>query len=729
MDILVTGGCGFIGSHVAERFYKEGHKVFIIDNLTSGLRSNINFKHKFYEMAVEDKRCEDIFCINKFNVVVHLAAQTSVPASFENPYEDTVSNVTGLINMLSLSERYGVKRFIFISSAAVYGDPDQLPIDEDTETNPMAPYGISKLVGEMYCHKWHEIYGLSTVCLRLSNVYGPRQAAKGEGGVVSVFMKQILDGQSLTVYGDGKQTRDFIYVEDIADAVYRCVESSFCGVMNLSTNTEISINDLIDTLAHRADIKEVLHKEKRSGDISRSSMDNSRIKRELNWLPKYNFEEGLQKTFDWYASIYKKQEKETEDSKKSKTAKPRSKLVDYAIPFVESLLGFIAVILIERSFNRGDHFFIDLKLLYIILMGIAYGTKHSIMAVALSSSLFIISNASYGRDLISLFYDPNSLLHIAYYLFAGFSVGYTIDMKNRKVKSQDLKMEVTEKKLKFVTKVYNETIIVKNELQKQIMASQDSFGKIYSIIKELDTFDPEDVFSSAVQVMEKILKVNSIAIYVMSRNGLFARLVANSGSLSSHISKSMKVEDSPALKYIMYSKEIFFNKKLDPSLPIMMAPITDNGKTVAIISILELDFDNINLYYQNLFKVASDMISSSLSKAHRYQEATNDSRYISGTAILNRDSFEKLLHGKMQTKEKEMANYVLLCVDAADPADNLEHRISNTIRELDYIGLGKDNRLYILLSNTNEKEAGTVAIRLTDKGISTSIPAGADLIA
>jgi nucleoside-diphosphate-sugar epimerase len=300
MKVLVTGGYGFIGSFVAERFFKEGDEVYIIDNLSTGNKDNVKFKHKFYQLNVEDQTCEGVFQSNRFDVVIHLAAQVNVGTSMVNPYLDSQSNILGLTNILQLSTKYGVEKVVFASSAAVYGLNDDIPLKEDALCEPLSLYGINKWVGELYCKKWTEMFGVDTLCYRFSNVFGPKQGTVGEGGVISIFINNVLEGQPLQVFGDGEQTRDFIYVEDVAYAIYRGVEYDLKGVYNLSTNTETSVNDFIYTLGNLEDIKEVIYKEPKQGDIKFSRLENTKIKQDLEWEPLHNFQSGLEKTYDWF---------------------------------------------------------------------------------------------------------------------------------------------------------------------------------------------------------------------------------------------------------------------------------------------------------------------------------------------------------------------------------------------------------------------------------------------
>ncbi|GGH32138.1 NAD-dependent epimerase/dehydratase family protein [Paenibacillus segetis] len=301
MKVLITGGYGFIGSFVAEKFYQEGHDVILIDNMSSGNLKNIQYQHTSYIIDVESPACESIFEQHKIDAVIHLAAQINIVTSMENPYADTKSNILGLTNILQLSAKYQVKKFIFASSAAVYGMTDEVPLSETLHCRPVSPYGINKLLGEYYCDKWSELYNLDTLCFRFANVYGPRQGSVGEGGVVSIFMERLRNGQELQVYGSGDQTRDFIYVEDIADAIYTATldHSLQSGIMNLSTNTESSVNDLIEILSKLQPLPGVVNMSPRPGDIFRSTLDNSKLRSAMNWEPKFSLELGLRKTYEW----------------------------------------------------------------------------------------------------------------------------------------------------------------------------------------------------------------------------------------------------------------------------------------------------------------------------------------------------------------------------------------------------------------------------------------------
>ncbi|HWR43624.1 NAD-dependent epimerase/dehydratase family protein [Sporomusa sp.] len=301
MKALVTGGAGFIGSHTVDKMIDRGWDVTIIDNLSTGLRANINAGAKFIEMDIVSNDLPEVFVREKFDYVVHLAAQTAVPYSIEHPDTDCRVNLLGLVNVLEACRRTSVKRVVVASSAAVYGDADSLPIAEDGLLNPASFYGLTKLTGEKYLALYSQIHGVDYVALRYANVYGERQGEGGEGGVVSIFTRKIYQDQPVHIFGDGGQTRDFIYVGDVAEANCQALtapQTAANRVYNISTQTQISVNDLVAILAEAAG-KQVdkLYSPARAGDIYHSMLSNRAAVNDIYWKPQMPLAEGLQRTY------------------------------------------------------------------------------------------------------------------------------------------------------------------------------------------------------------------------------------------------------------------------------------------------------------------------------------------------------------------------------------------------------------------------------------------------
>ena len=304
MRILILGGAGFIGSHLVGLLNNSEHELVVLDNLSSGSRENIPPTVKFYQMDIRDNDLEKIFGEYHFDVVVNLAAQTMVPYSLEHPDEDANINILGLINVLNCCRKHSVQRVIFSSSAAVYGNNKNVPLKENETSMPTSFYGITKMTAEHYMRVYNELYGIDAIVLRFANVYGERQGNGGEGGVISIFAKRIASGLPISLFGDGEQTRDFVYAGDIAEAIAAALDFKGYHILNVSNANEVSINQLIENFAQVARKKiKVEYKEARPGDIYRSCLDNSCLKKELGILPQTTLQEGLLKTYDYFAEL------------------------------------------------------------------------------------------------------------------------------------------------------------------------------------------------------------------------------------------------------------------------------------------------------------------------------------------------------------------------------------------------------------------------------------------
>ncbi len=303
MNILVTGGAGFIGSHLVDGLIEEGHHVVIIDNLSTGSRKNLNPKAVFYEEDIRHAEALDrIFADEQVQIVFHEAAQTLVPYSMEHPKEDAELNIMGLINVLDMCRKYRVEKIIFSSSAAVYGDNLNVPLKEDQPLMPTSFYGLTKVTAEKYIQLYHDVFGLSYAILRYSNVYGERQGSHGEGGVVYVFSKALAQGRDLTIFGDGEQSRDFIYVKDVARANIKAMDAAVpSGIYNVSTAIETTINALKEILLYFSRVPvQVSYADARGGDIYRSALDNTAAKQVLQWKPATKLLQGLQATYSYF---------------------------------------------------------------------------------------------------------------------------------------------------------------------------------------------------------------------------------------------------------------------------------------------------------------------------------------------------------------------------------------------------------------------------------------------
>jgi UDP-glucose 4-epimerase len=307
MKALVTGGAGFIGSHLVDALIKRGDAVVVVDNLSTGRPENLNPAATFYQADICSSELERIFEKERPEIVNHQAAQTVIQKAMEDPVFDARQNILGSLNLISQCLRFKVKRVAYASSAGVYGEPKRLPVDESHAVTPISYYGISKHTVEHYLHVSHLETSLSYVVLRYANVYGPRQSPKGEAGVVAIFTRQMLQGERPTIFGKGDKTRDYIYVADVVTANLLAMEKSVSGVYNVGTGVETSDREMFDLVAELTGYEADPHYAGvRKGEIYRSCLDSGKARKEIGWQPRLALREGLAETVDYYRSIFGK---------------------------------------------------------------------------------------------------------------------------------------------------------------------------------------------------------------------------------------------------------------------------------------------------------------------------------------------------------------------------------------------------------------------------------------
>ena len=302
MRLVVTGGAGFIGSHVVDRLLGDGHEVAVVDDLSTGRRDNVNAAARLHVVDVRAPELRRIIDGTRPAAVVHLAAQAAVSRSVADPAFDASVNILGTLNLLDACGAARVRDVVYISTGgAAYGDTDVIPTPETHLTVPASPYGVSKVAAELYLDCWAALSGARGVSLRLANVYGPRQNPEGEAGVVAIFTSRLLGGRSCIVNGDGEQTRDYVYVADVADAVTRALaRSAATGPINVGTARQTTVNELYRMLAGAAGIERAAeHGQARPGEQRHSALDWSRARRLLEWTPATPLERGLAETVAW----------------------------------------------------------------------------------------------------------------------------------------------------------------------------------------------------------------------------------------------------------------------------------------------------------------------------------------------------------------------------------------------------------------------------------------------
>ncbi len=306
MKILVTGGAGFIGSHIVDALV-SGHEVTVVDDLSYGHRQQVNPQARFVELSITNPEIDGVFAKGEFDLVLHFAAQKGVRPSFEDPVLDAQLNVIGLLRVLEGAAAHGVKSVVHASTGGtIYGEAQQVPTPESAAIDPQSPYTITKRAGELYMRYYTKRHGIKGITLRLANIFGPRQDPAGEACVVSIFIERVLAGEPMIVYGDGAQTRDYLYVDDLVAAymaVIARIGSLAPGEYNVGTGEETTVNDVVSAVrAASGELCEVKHEAAIAGELRRSAIDSSAFMKACAWTPEVRFSDGVRKTWKWFAS-------------------------------------------------------------------------------------------------------------------------------------------------------------------------------------------------------------------------------------------------------------------------------------------------------------------------------------------------------------------------------------------------------------------------------------------
>jgi len=299
---LVTGGAGFIGSHLVDALVAAGRRVIVIDNLSTGSERNLNAAAEFHHLDIGSPAAGQLIVDSRPSAVLHLAAQASVPLSVRDPLADAKTNVLGTLNLMEASRRAGDGKFLFVSSGgAIYGEPEQVPAKETTPRRPVSPYGAAKLAAEIYLESYGATYGFDYTIIRPGNVFGPRQKPDGSAGVVAIFARAMLAGQPVTIFGDGEDQRDYVYVSDAVDCIERALMRGKRTAYNVGTGVETTVNALFRGLVSLTGYaKPPHHAPARPGDLRQSTLDASRAEQDLGWRPRTPFLEGLRRTVDYF---------------------------------------------------------------------------------------------------------------------------------------------------------------------------------------------------------------------------------------------------------------------------------------------------------------------------------------------------------------------------------------------------------------------------------------------
>lgn len=702
MRVLFVGGKDLVGTYSAARLYKEGNTVCWLTALEEGELWDSGVKGNIYRTSLKSSQCKSIFKANGFDVVIFMTSdhRDNIDSGLSKEYDSILPE---LMNILKLSYHYKVKQFVFLSSTELYKEEGITPILADL------------MAGEMLCNTWYERYSMPILTLRISSVYG---AASYENmGYVGYIARNMLGNNDIYTTYSKEGSIDLLYAEDAADAIYRAIEYKKTGSYNLCSGHAIAVTEYFRLLSEYYHYSGKIRFSK-DDKVKQLDLDTDTIKEELGWIAMHDFKDKLTQVLDQAKVLSDQEEKPTVKQKDSILYKCAVRIY----PFLENILLFlISIFVLNFTKDYSDFRFVDVRLVYVVIISATYGLKQSILSIILACISYGYSVLNAGIDLTYLIYSVETWTPFIMYIITGASVAYCVDKKKDDIEAIKEEHTILENKYIFLKDVYRQMCDVKEQLQRQIVGSKDSFGRVYELTTQLDASKPEMIYFRAIGILEDIMDTRCAAIYTLNSNNLsYARLMANSKSLAGTLSSSLKLTDYPELKEALLAKSIFINKKLIHDYPSFAAPIVDGDDVIALVILYDVDFEKFTLYYQNLFKVIVGLIQNNLVRAYKYNRGVFVTPYIEGTAVYTPQEFAQQLKIIEEAKADIKLEYVVAQVEVQQQsnisAKEVYQKVEPLLRSTDFIGYDGTN-YYVVLMQTGLKYIENISQRFSKAGL------------
>jgi len=703
MNILISGVSNSIALPLAKRFLKDKDRVVITSECLEKPKDLEGvIWHSIYPW---DDKYHIVLNSYKFDMIIYLPAREEdlLTKSEINPGQF----LSGLLNTLKWSSENKIRNFFYISSTEVYGKGNQT--SEISQPQPETINGRILLSGEEYCQYYRDAFDLNTTIIRIPNVYGNDSC----NCLLNNFIKKCIASKRVDIPYRENKLLNFIHILDIYDLILNVINEEIRSeqtVINLSADNSITFSKLAEMLGYH--FTQVKINFEPLQEIYTQPAEVFAAKNFYHWIAMHDLQAEWETIINSVTSTPVLKKRRTTKIKEffSKNREP--------LKWIELILGAILMqVFVETTDTFVQFKLLDIRLLFIILMGSIYGIKLGLLASLLASFSMLYSWNKLGLDWPLLIYNVENWLLFTLYFVAGSITGYVKDKKGDEIEFYKEENRLIDKKYGFLYDVYDNIRTLKDQFRQQLLGYRDSFGRIYNITRELDTLREEDVIYRALLILEDVLSNHTIAIYSLHQNNSFARLEASSQSIAGKTSKSLNLNNFPALTAAIEKKLVFQNNEMLLDYPIYCAPVYNEDQAVAMILVWEASFEQITLYYLNLLKVMSGLIQSALVRATIYLNANIQNNYLPGTKILTPESFAEILNIKYEMKKNKVSDFQLLRVNSNNKPVELYEQISKGIRNTDYVGMMKDNHVYILLSQADRLYINKIINRLEEFGV------------
>ncbi|HLO31123.1 MAG TPA: NAD-dependent epimerase/dehydratase family protein [Anaerolineales bacterium] len=713
MNILITGNLSSLTVTLVKELAKRKNRIVLASEAADklGIASDDTVVHSI-DPAGDTFR--DVMSSYGFDIAVFISTREEqlYPQSDLN----TGHQLDGLRNTLELCKYENLKHFFYISSTEVYGDMGD--VSEQATPQPASANGHTLLAGEQYCRIYHDKFGVNVSIMRLTNIYGPDEESGLLYGLITACQQQ----REVSLPARENCEINLLHVRDVADFLIRAIDEEYTPealVVNLAAAKPIAYSELARLLQHY--YPAVTFHFPEEGELYTKTAKVSSAKRIYDWIDEHRFSDELKSVVE---SVH--EERLPERSLPKVIGK---NLFHYPgiLKWIELTLGAVLTQFLSEMTGTLIQFkYVDFRLLFVVIMGSIYGLRTGLYAAILVSISILYTWIQLGFDWALLVYNVGNWFPFALYFTAGLITGYNHDRSENQILNAQKQVSLIYEKYSFLYGVFNDIRNLKDEFRERLLGYRDSFGKIFTITRELDQLQEQAIYLRALSILEEHMDNKNIAIYSLDWNRAFARLEANSASLNEEISKSLRLSDFPELLCHIEQGTIFQNTALLPNYPAYMVPIFNNtypfNVPAAMIVIWSVKFEQYSTYYYNLLKVICGLIQASLIRATLFSNANYERMYLPTTRILNHEAFREAFSIRVEMKKNRISDFQLIVLD------NLDHNIQNVypciseeIRDDDIIGMGNDGNYYILLSQADKLTAQDVVARLTRIGIQSRL--------
>lgn len=733
IKVLVLGSYNPLTLSLISRLDREGNTVFVITGTSRKTRKKPKGVFQEYNFSCDSESMKHIIDNIEADIAIFGGSMDSL-YDLENQPRHIAKFLAGMTNIVLSLKDSTIKQFIYVSNLSVFSGNIESVIDKETDPNPRSNVEKTKLVGEYICKNYDKERKFKVTVLRFSEIYGSYENDYLESNIVTRICRQAIRDQEIEIIKNKKH-----YIIDVDDAVEAINEA-----MNKSDiSYELSDPNELYELYHVGAGEEDTYYEEELVEILKSRLipeDRKLIKtkivedasdiieadfnmdktRQLNYKTKYKIKDKIDRL---YIAIGKSIDRDEKSNQRvsfiARILKIDGEVKNKILPFIENLAFFILLnLFIHFTRSMSFHSVIDMYLLYVVMIGLIYGFGQTIFTIVLSVIVKTYTSYSWDMKMVALT-DYYMYLWVLQLFAIGVSVGYLKEQYKMKVLDVRDRNDQLSSDLSEVQEINSGNEEIKALYEKRLLNYKDSFGRIYEIISEIDTIEPQAVIFKSIQVVRKVMNSQDISIYMRTENSSFFRLMASSSERSKQLGGSLRAIESPDIFEKLNNREIYANASLDPKFPIIAGGTYKDGELKSIIMVWTLPFENNNLYQRNVFGVVCRLIERTLNSGYEYMENISKSYNRIADNILDSESFEKIVEIYEVGQEQNIVEFFLMkakkVVDMSD--DEFIEILKNNVRETDYIGQYQEDTMKVLLTNSNEEESIYVRSRLESNGI------------